>query len=252
MFDIDAKLLEQFSALGTTDKDELISQLKAVVGNELSNESCRFFLELADWNLQRAIGAYFDFSFEGSSSASCATNCPLTVCEPSANVDSMRIDSEVLVDQRQFDARIWPSPYDTPEPGGFIKVTIENCGSCSWPEGTFLRSETDHTIARLNSLSADNSEVLWLPIGVDGRIPILPIPPHQIVDLTLNVTPPNLQLTFHRPVVGALSFCLPNGDRFGEILYCTAVPDLDNMTWRYQRGIVASSLSAGRNSVISS
>lgn len=49
MFDIDAKLLEQFSALGTTDKDELINQLKAVVGNELSNESCRFFLELADW-----------------------------------------------------------------------------------------------------------------------------------------------------------------------------------------------------------
>ncbi|CAH8572861.1 unnamed protein product [Schistosoma curassoni] len=252
MFDIDAKLLEQFSALGTTDKDELINQLKAVVGNELSNESCRFFLELADWNLQRAIGAYFDFSFEGSAPVSCASNYPLTsvsVCESSTNVDCMRIDSEVVVNQRQFDARVWPSPYDVPELGGFIKVTVENCGSCSWPEGTFLRSEQiDHDVARLNSLSADNSEVLWLPIGVDGRIPILPIPPRQIIDLTLNITPPNLQLTYQCPVVGALSFCLPNGDRFGEIVYCTAVPDLEHMTWRYQRGILASTMSAGRSS----
>ncbi|KAH8871210.1 hypothetical protein KSF78_0006145 [Schistosoma japonicum] len=142
MFDIDAKLLEQFSALGTTDKDELINQLKAVVGNELSNESCRFFLDLADWNLQRAIGAYFDFGFESS-------------------------------------------------------------------------PPVDYTVAQLNSLSADGSQVLWLPIGIDGKIPILPIPPSQIVDITLNVTPPNLQLTYLRPVVGALSFCLPNGSRFG-------------------------------------
>lgn len=75
--------------------------------------------------------------------------------------------------------------------------------------------QIDHAVARLNSLSADNSEVLWLPIGVDGRIPIHPIPPRQIIDLTLNITPPNLQLTYQCPVVGALSFCLPNGDRFG-------------------------------------
>lgn len=248
MFDIDAKLLEQFSALGTTDKDELINQLKAVVGNELSNESCRFFLDLADWNLQRAIGAYFDFGFESSPPVSCVTGCPSTVYQPSTNIDSMRIDSEVLVDQREFDARIWPSPYDVPELGGLIKVTIENCGSCSWPEGTFLRSEVDYTVAQLNSLSADGSQVLWLPIGIDGKIPILPIPPSQIVDITLNVTPPNLQLTYLRPVVGALSFCLPNGSRFGEILYCTAVPDLEHMTWRYQRGVLASSVSAERNS----
>ncbi|KAK4470478.1 hypothetical protein MN116_006029 [Schistosoma mekongi] len=215
MFDIDAKLLEQFSALGTTDKDELINQLKAVVGNELSNESCRFFLDLADWNLQRAIGAYFDFGFENSPPVSCVTGCSSTVYHPSTNIDSMRIDSEVLVDQREFDARIWPSPYDVPELGGLIKVTIENCGSCSWPEGTFLRSEVDYTIAQLSSLSADGSQVLWLPVGIDGKIPILPLPPSQIVDITLNVTPPNLQLTYLRPVIGALSFCLPNGNRFG-------------------------------------
>ncbi|KAH8871209.1 hypothetical protein KSF78_0006145 [Schistosoma japonicum] len=33
-----------------------------------------------------------------------------------------------------------------------------------------------------------------------------------------------------------------------QILYCTAVPDLEHMTWRYQRGVLASSVSAERNS----
>nr|CAH8855242.1 unnamed protein product [Trichobilharzia regenti] len=238
-FDIDAKLLEQFSALGTTDRDELIQQLKSVVGNDLTDESCRFFLELADWNLQRAIGAYFDFSFEDNHSTSCGH---LTAYSASATVENT-LDS---ADRREFDARIWPSPYDSSDVGELIKVTIENCGSCPWPEGTFLRSELDHTVAKLNSLSLDDGQVLWLPIGVDGKIPILPLQPSQIVDLTLNVTPPSVQINYLRPLVGALSFCLPNGERFGEILYCTAVPDVEHMTWRYQRGIGENNTSTGR------
>lgn len=46
---MDAKLLEKFCELGTTDKDELVNQLKAVLGSEISVEACSFFLELAGW-----------------------------------------------------------------------------------------------------------------------------------------------------------------------------------------------------------
>ncbi|VDQ06784.1 unnamed protein product [Trichobilharzia regenti] len=126
MFDIDAKLLGQFIALGTTDKDELIQQLKSVVGNDLSDEFWRFFLELAVWNLQRAIGAYFDFTFENNHSTSCTSCGHLTVYNASATVENT-LDS---VDRREFDARIWASPYDSSDVGGLIKVTNENCGSC--------------------------------------------------------------------------------------------------------------------------
>lgn len=48
-FEIDAKLLEQFSCLGTDDKDDLIKAFKCVVGTELPLDTIRFFLELANW-----------------------------------------------------------------------------------------------------------------------------------------------------------------------------------------------------------
>uniref|UniRef100_A0A0K8S5B5 Nbr1 FW domain-containing protein n=1 Tax=Lygus hesperus TaxID=30085 RepID=A0A0K8S5B5_LYGHE len=58
---LDQQLLQQFSCLGTTDKDELIKQLQVLVGNNLSYTTAHFFLDMNNWNLQAAVGAYFDF-----------------------------------------------------------------------------------------------------------------------------------------------------------------------------------------------
>lgn len=45
--DVDQTLLLQFSCMGTTDKDELVKQLKAVVG--LNDSAASFFLEMNNW-----------------------------------------------------------------------------------------------------------------------------------------------------------------------------------------------------------
>lgn len=58
---VDQQLLQQFRCLGTTDKEELVKQMKVLVGDHIGSNSARFLLDMNDWNLQAAVGSYFDF-----------------------------------------------------------------------------------------------------------------------------------------------------------------------------------------------
>ncbi|KAI4457580.1 hypothetical protein MML48_7g00016522 [Holotrichia oblita] len=58
--DIEQSLLQQFSCMGTTDRDELIQQLQKVLGSHLNYSTAAFFLDMNNWNLQGAICSYFD------------------------------------------------------------------------------------------------------------------------------------------------------------------------------------------------
>ncbi|XP_014253637.1 uncharacterized protein C6orf106 homolog [Cimex lectularius] len=57
---VNQQLLQQFSCLGTTDKEELIQQFQVLVGNNLSPSTAKFYLDMNNWNLQAAVGSYFD------------------------------------------------------------------------------------------------------------------------------------------------------------------------------------------------
>ncbi|XP_016979981.1 uncharacterized protein LOC108045237 [Drosophila rhopaloa] len=60
-FDIDSLLLQQFSCMGTTDHEDLISQFQSLMNNQMNRESARFYLEMSNWSLQTAVGCYLDF-----------------------------------------------------------------------------------------------------------------------------------------------------------------------------------------------
>ena len=47
--DIDSQLLQQFSSMGTTDREVLISEFQKLLGNRLNPESCAFFLDMNNW-----------------------------------------------------------------------------------------------------------------------------------------------------------------------------------------------------------
>ena len=47
--EFDGQLLQQFGALGTTDRDVLVAELRAVLGGEPSTETCTFFLDMNNW-----------------------------------------------------------------------------------------------------------------------------------------------------------------------------------------------------------
>ncbi|KAK0088702.1 hypothetical protein PV325_010970 [Microctonus aethiopoides] len=58
----DQNLLQQFSCMGTTDKDDLVKQLQRLLaGSQLNEATATFFLDMNNWNLQAAICSYFDF-----------------------------------------------------------------------------------------------------------------------------------------------------------------------------------------------
>ena len=60
--DLESSLLQQFSCMSTSNKDDLIQEFQRLLApNQLNVEGCTFFLELSNWNLQQAICAYFDY-----------------------------------------------------------------------------------------------------------------------------------------------------------------------------------------------
>ena len=47
--ELDSGLLEQFSSMGTTDKEVLITEFQKLLGNQLNPAGCEFFLEMNKW-----------------------------------------------------------------------------------------------------------------------------------------------------------------------------------------------------------
>ena len=47
--DLDQQLVLQFSSMGTTDKEVLITEFQKLSGNQLNPEGCAFFLDMNNW-----------------------------------------------------------------------------------------------------------------------------------------------------------------------------------------------------------
>lgn len=110
--DLDGKLLQQFSSMGTTDREVLISEFQKLLGNTLNPDSCAFFLDMNNWNLQAAICSYYDFEQPSTTLPSMALVCDVTVGDGEAVAPNTR----------------------------FIKTwRIKNPGTESWPPGCCLR-----------------------------------------------------------------------------------------------------------------
>ncbi|KAL3270518.1 hypothetical protein HHI36_021057 [Cryptolaemus montrouzieri] len=58
--EVEQSLLQQFSCMGTTDRDELVYQLQRLLGKDINYSTAAFFLDMNNWNLQAAICSYLD------------------------------------------------------------------------------------------------------------------------------------------------------------------------------------------------
>lgn len=47
--DIDSQLLQQFSAIQTTDREVLVAEFQRLLGNQLGEDGCIFFLDMNNW-----------------------------------------------------------------------------------------------------------------------------------------------------------------------------------------------------------
>ncbi|KAF7695788.1 protein ILRUN-like [Silurus meridionalis] len=115
--DLDPELMQKFICLGTTDKDTLITELHTLLEFQISPEECAFLLDMTNWNLQAAIGTYYDLDL-------------LSTSTPSMSL----VSNETIVEEESV-------PPDTP----FIKTwRIKNTGSEVWPPGVCLRYVGGH------------------------------------------------------------------------------------------------------------
>ncbi|KAJ8299166.1 hypothetical protein KUTeg_023226 [Tegillarca granosa] len=111
--ELEGKLLQQFSSLGTTDKEVLISEFQRLLGpNQITAKGCEFFLDMNNWNLQAAICSYYDFD------------------QPVVRLPSMKFIGDVTIGEGEAVQPITK----------FIKTwRIRNCGDDAWPPGCCLR-----------------------------------------------------------------------------------------------------------------
>lgn len=109
--DIEQSLLQQFSCMGTTDKEELVQQLQILLGSQLNYSTAVFFLDMNNWNLQAAICSYFDV-------------------ESPANLPSMALISDPVA-----------TDSESVEPCTSFKKTwhVTNNGTEAWPFGCYLK-----------------------------------------------------------------------------------------------------------------
>lgn len=109
--EVDQCLLK-FSSMGTTDKDVLVSQFCTLVGSQVEPKACEFFLEMNNWNLQAAIGSYYDYK------------------TPAVKMPMMAFVRDVTIGEGES------VPPDTK----FLKTwLIQNTGEESWPANCTLR-----------------------------------------------------------------------------------------------------------------
>lgn len=134
MDEIEQNFLTQFSSMVTNDKDEIIKQFQAI-GENLNYTTATFFLDMSNWNLQTAVGCYFDFMV--------------------SRLPSMKFLNDLTIGK---DEKV------TPNTAFKLSWLLQNNGEFGWPEGTYLRNEADDRKYFLPSLSPNDTTVVTVDL----------------------------------------------------------------------------------------
>uniref|UniRef100_A0A1I8EPU2 N_BRCA1_IG domain-containing protein n=2 Tax=Wuchereria bancrofti TaxID=6293 RepID=A0A1I8EPU2_WUCBA len=121
--DVNGSLSQALSCMATSDHEVLIKQFQQVLGDShtLSAEACAFFLDMNSWNLQAALGAYYDY---GSANG---TGSPPP--EYITQLPSMQFVQDITIGEGE----------SVPPSTRFIKTwRVRNSGNEWWPNGCFL------------------------------------------------------------------------------------------------------------------
>lgn len=135
MDDIEQNFLTQFSSMVTTDKDDLIKQFQTI-GENLNYSTATFFLDMSNWNLQTAVGCYFDF---------------MAFSRP----PSMKFLNDLTVGK---DEKVTPNtPFK-------LSWLLQNNGEISWPDGTYLKNEVDDRKYLVPALSPNDTTIVTVDL----------------------------------------------------------------------------------------
>lgn len=109
---LDEDLMERLRSITTSNHEDLIVQFRQTTNAILSDDGCRFFLEMNNWNLNEAILAYYDAEM------------------PTDKIPQMRFLADVTVGEGE----------GIPPNTRFVKTwRIENSGHERWPNNCLLK-----------------------------------------------------------------------------------------------------------------
>jgi hypothetical protein len=118
--DVDSISLK-FRTMNTNDKDSLIADFRRLSKTDLTNEGCCFYLDLAEWNLNTALWAYYEYAAAAAASSAVASLSELP---------QMRFLCDVTIGEGESVA---------PNTNFVKKWRILNCGTNKWPHGCQLK-----------------------------------------------------------------------------------------------------------------
>ncbi|XP_072171711.1 protein ILRUN-like [Diadema setosum] len=131
--DLDQDLMSKFSSMGTTDRDVLINEFQKLSGNNINPATCAFFLDMNNWNLQAAIGSYYDIE----------ANMPIQ------KLPSMTFVQDVTIGEGE----------SVPPCTEFTKTwRVRNPSSDQWPMGSCLRFIQGHQLGPLDRVTTEQLE----------------------------------------------------------------------------------------------
>ncbi|MFH4979385.1 hypothetical protein AB6A40_006094 [Gnathostoma spinigerum] len=121
--DVEGSLAQALSCMATNDREVLIRQFQLILGenHQLAPEACAFFLDMNNWNLHAALGAYYDY---GSSN-----NLGVHPPEYATHLPSMQFIQDITIGEGE----------SVPPSTRFLKTwRVRNNGTEWWPTGCYI------------------------------------------------------------------------------------------------------------------
>jgi len=225
--DLDNELMQKLNTLGTRDKEDLVNQFQSIVGSQLTRGCCSFYLDMGNWNLQTALGAYYDVM-------SSSEDLPLfEVTDESCHIreSSIRPGQSFIKTWRlrNIGATVWPNNLKLKFTGG----TNFSHGECASLPPLSPNEVTDVTITMISPATDGQYEGQWRVVTLAGVLcgAMLKVQvnvdssgmnslteqmsslgqPQQFVGVTGGAAPTQPMSTPLRPAVNATPFCSPTG-----------------------------------------
>lgn len=114
----------KFRTMNTNDKDYLINEFKRLSNTQLNTDGCCFYLDLAEWNLNSALWAYYEYETAAAAAATSVTN-----------------NQQQQQQQQQLQAQSYEytNPHELPEMQFICDVTIGE-GESVAPNTNFIKT----------------------------------------------------------------------------------------------------------------
>lgn len=167
----------RFRTMNTNDKDYLINEFKRLSNTQLGTEGCCFYLDLAEWNLNSALWAYYEY--EAAAAAAAAVNASST--NQLQTYTPPQLTNELPEMQFLCDITIGEGESVAPNTN-FIKTwRIKNTGAKRWPPGCQLRYVNGY-----NFSASSSNQALVESVAIDLR----ELEPQETSDISISLKSP--------------------------------------------------------------